>query len=67
MPPQGCLIKGTLPRADYKVFLLPGQPGYDTAQIDTQKGERWFCSIAEARAAGWMPSKVPLPAHAAAP
>lgn len=67
VPPQGCLIKGTLPRADYKVFLLPGQSGYDAAQIDTQKGERWFCTIAEARAAGWMSSKVPLPAHAPAP
>ena len=50
MPPQGCLIKGTLPRPDYKVYLLPGQPGYDAAEIDTQKGERWFCTIDEARA-----------------
>ena len=67
VPPQGCLIKGTLPRPDYKVFLLPGQPGYDAAKIDTQKGERWFCTIDEARAAGWVRSKVPLPAHAPAP
>jgi len=67
VPPQGCLIKGTLPRPDYKVFLLPGQPGYDAAEIDTQKGERWFCTIDEARAAGWVRSKVPLPAHAPAP
>lgn len=66
-PQQGCLIKGTLPRPDYKVFLLPGQPGYDAAQIDRQKGERWFCTVDEARAAGWVRSKVPLPAPAPAP
>jgi hypothetical protein len=62
-PPAGCLIKGTIPRDGYKLYLLAGQPGYASAQIDPQKGERWFCTIDEARSAGWMPSKVPLPAQ----
>lgn len=61
-PPAGCVIKGTIPSPDYRVYLLPGQPGYDRAQIDAHKGERWFCTIDEARAAGWMPSKGQLPA-----
>src|SRR5690349_7211821 len=62
-PPAGCLIKGTIPRDGYKLYLLPGQPGYADALIDPQKGERWFCTVDEARSAGWVPSKVPLPAR----
>jgi hypothetical protein len=62
-PPAGCLIKGTIPRDGYKLYLLPGQSGYADALIDPQKGERWFCTVDEARSAGWVPSKVPLPAR----
>lgn len=28
-------------------------PSYDQTKIDESKGERWFCTEAEARAAGW--------------
>jgi hypothetical protein len=32
---------------------VPGSPAYERTKIDEAKGERWFCSEAEARAAGW--------------
>jgi hypothetical protein len=61
-PPAGCVVKGVIPKDGYKVYLLPGQLGYATAQIDPRKGERWFCTIDEARTAGWIQSKVLMPA-----
>src|SRR5262249_23676611 len=36
---------------------LPGGRDYATTVIDSAHGERWFCSEAEARAAGWRPAK----------
>lgn len=63
MQQPGCLIKGTIPAVDVKVYLLPNQPGYATARIEPGKGERWFCRVNEALAAGWGPSKIPLPAR----
>ena len=32
---------------------VPGSPSYANTKIDESKGERWFCTEAEARAAGW--------------
>jgi hypothetical protein len=32
---------------------MPGERGYDQAKIEKKKGERMFCSEAEAQAAGW--------------
>ena len=37
---------------------LPGGRYYDATVIDTAKGERWFCTEAEAVAAGWRRSKL---------
>jgi endonuclease YncB( thermonuclease family) len=55
-PPHGhCLIKGNI-SANGKIYHLPGSDSYDRTQIDESKGERWFCSEAEARAAGWRPA-----------
>lgn len=39
-----------------RIYHVPGQPYYDETRIDTAKGERWFCSEAQARAAGWRKS-----------
>jgi len=61
-PPAGCVVKGTISRAGYKVYILPGQSGYAAQPLNPASGERWFCTIAEARAAGWLPIKVVLPA-----
>jgi len=35
-----------------------GQRYYEKTEISAAHGERWFCSEAEARAAGWRRSKV---------
>lgn len=50
----GCYIKGNISRSTgEKIFHVPGSPTYDSVVIDESQGERWFCSEAEAEAAGW--------------
>ena len=54
-PPQaGCAIKGNINAKGRRIFHVPGQEDYAATRIDTAKGERWFCSAAEAQAAGWV-------------
>ena len=48
-----CRIKGNIGREDTRVYHVPGRAWYAKTRIDMAKGERWFCSEAEARAAGW--------------
>ena len=36
-----------------RIFHVPGQEDYAATRIDRARGERWFCSAAEALAAGW--------------
>lgn len=55
-PPAGCAIKGNI-SANGKIFHVPGGAAYDRTQIDPSNGERWFCSEAEAQAAGWRKAK----------
>ena len=41
-------------------MYLPNAAGgsfYDRTKIEPEKGERFFCSAAEAEAAGWRPSR----------
>ena len=47
-----CRIKGNISSRG-RIFHVPGQENYDRTRINTAKGERWFCTAAEARAAGW--------------
>ncbi len=47
-----CRIKGNI-GASGRIYHVPGAEHYDRTWIDASKGERWFCSEAEARAAGW--------------
>ena len=35
------------------MYHTPNSPWYDRTQVDTSKGERWFCSEEEAKGAGW--------------
>ncbi len=47
-----CAIKGNISGAG-RIYHLPGQVDYDATVITESRGERWFCSEAEAQAAGW--------------
>ncbi|TBC54567.1 hypothetical protein U8Q06_27020 (plasmid) [Rhizobium beringeri] len=50
----GCNIKGNVSISSReRIYHVPGQEYYDETRISPQYGERWFCSEAEARAAGW--------------
>lgn len=51
--PAGCAIKGNIGRTGTRIYHLPGQTFYARTVIRVTAGERWFCSEAEARAAGW--------------
>ncbi|MCR8546398.1 thermonuclease family protein [Salipiger sp. P9] len=55
--PAGCVIKGNISRDGKRIYHVPGQRYYGNTRISPQKGERWFCSEAEARAAGWRKSR----------
>ena len=52
-----CRIKGNISRSGKRIYHVPGARYYDRTRIDTSKGERWFCSEAEARVAGWRRAK----------
>lgn len=53
-----CPIKGNISAKGEHIYHVPGQKYYGRTRIDTRKGERWFCSEAAARAAGWRRSRV---------
>ena len=48
-----CAIKGNINRAGERIYHVPGSRSYAETVIDESRGERWFCSETEARAAGW--------------
>lgn len=52
-PDPDCAIKGNISRSGTRIHHLPGQTDYARTVIRPEQGERWFCSEAEARAAGW--------------
>ncbi len=50
----GCVIKGNISIGSGRhIYHLPGHRYYEETVISPQYGERWFCSEAEAQAAGW--------------
>lgn len=50
----GCNIKGNISfESKEKIYHLPGMEFYDDTVINTDYGERWFCTEAEAIANGW--------------
>jgi endonuclease YncB( thermonuclease family) len=55
--PGDCRIKGNVSSKGERIYHVPGGRFYEQTQIDTDKGERWFCSEAEAKAAGWRRSR----------
>ena len=52
--PQGCAIKGNI-TANGRIYHMPWSPWYAQIRMDPDKGRRWFCTEAEAVAAGWRP------------
>jgi hypothetical protein len=54
--PAPCTIKGEITFLGDRRYFVPGDARYDDVMVTTRRGERWFCSEEEARAAGWLPS-----------
>jgi endonuclease YncB( thermonuclease family) len=52
-----CNIKGNISNKGERIYHVPGQKWYSRTKITMSKGERWFCSEQEARAAGWRRSR----------
>ncbi len=52
-PPSSCRIKGNINSRGERIYHSPGAPSYASTRIDTRRGERWFCSVAEAEREGW--------------
>lgn len=50
--PSGCPIKGNISE-NGQIYHAPWSPWYKKTRINEVKGERWFCSEADAVAAGW--------------
>lgn len=57
LPNPGCVIKGNISKTGERIYHLPGQDFYEKTVISPEKGERWFCTEEEARAAGWRKSR----------
>ncbi|WP_296475790.1 thermonuclease family protein [Roseinatronobacter sp.] len=54
-PSPDCTIKGNV-SSNGRIYHLPGQRHYDQVTMRSDQ-TRWFCSEAEARAAGWRPAR----------
>jgi len=50
--PSGCPIKGNISR-NGRIYHTPWSPWYGRTRVSPERGERWFCSEADALAAGW--------------
>jgi len=50
--PEGCPIKGNISDNGH-IYHAPWSPWYSRTRINTARGERWFCSEAEAIEEGW--------------
>ncbi|NKB54964.1 MAG: thermonuclease family protein [Alphaproteobacteria bacterium] len=52
-----CQIKGNIGEKGVRIYHMPNGRYYNRTKINRLKGERWFCSEAQAKAAGWRRSK----------
>jgi endonuclease YncB( thermonuclease family) len=50
---EGCAIKGNINGNGERIYHTPRSSSYGSTRIDERRGERWFCTEREARAAGW--------------
>ncbi len=51
-PNSECVIKGNLSRRDQCIYHMPGGRFYDRLNMERSGSRRWFCSEADAQAAG---------------
>ena len=59
LPGSGRDIKGNISNnTGERIYHTPEQRHYAETRISPEHGERWFCSEADARRAGWRRSKV---------
>lgn len=56
-PDRRCLVKGNVGAGGDRIYHLPGSREYGRVRIDAGRGERWFCSAADAAAAGWRAAR----------
>ena len=55
----GCGIKGNISvNTGERIYHAPGRKYYFATRINMLRGEKWFCSEAAARSAGWRRSRV---------
>jgi endonuclease YncB( thermonuclease family) len=54
---SACDIKGNISKTGERIYHVPGQKFYEKTKISEGKGERWFCSEADAIVAGWRAAK----------
>lgn len=57
-PVPGCVIKGNLSSRGQCIYHVPGGHFYDRLKMEPAASRRWFCSEAEAQAAGCRKSKL---------
>lgn len=55
-PDENCALKGNISTRGEKIYHLPSQKYYNVTRVDTDAGEKWFCSEKEAQNAGWRKS-----------
>ena len=55
-PDASCIIKGNISGSG-RIYHMPYNRDYANTRINEASGERWFCSEAEARAAGWRAAR----------
>jgi endonuclease YncB( thermonuclease family) len=48
-----CRIKGNINSRGERIYHVPAAGSYAGTRIDPDRGERWFCTVAEAESAGW--------------
>jgi endonuclease YncB( thermonuclease family) len=56
-PPGKCAIKGNISRSGNRIYHLPSSEWYAKTRINEAQGEKWFCTEAEAKAAGFRPAQ----------
>jgi endonuclease YncB( thermonuclease family) len=60
--PEGCAIKGNV-TARGRIYHMPWSPWYAQIDMAAGGGRRWFCTEAEALAAGWRPVNLERPGN----